>query len=180
MSNERRRSTNERLGFDSDEERKIQEDSIKKELKRREEAERISQRIRDSFSYRVLINGAIGFDILDAALGFVEWIGDIVSFVLGLGYVYISASVVRHFRLTIAVLFVLMVDFLLGAIPFVGTVIDVVFPASCVCRSLIQGVVEHDKKKIRLMNIIFFSGSFAVVGLAALVYYLVGYFSDKV
>ncbi|MCQ2193750.1 MAG: DUF4112 domain-containing protein [Paludibacteraceae bacterium] len=179
MSNQRRRETGERLGFDSQNDQQKQLEAIEKERKRREEKERISQRIRESKSYRILISGAIGFDILDAFLGIFEFFGDALSFVVGLGYVYISAFVVRHLRLSLAVLFVLLTDLLIGFIPVIGTAFDIVFPASYICRNMIQGVVDHDKKQIRLVNIISISGFFIVAGMFALVYWLISYFTNR-
>ncbi|MBO4805386.1 MAG: DUF4112 domain-containing protein [Paludibacteraceae bacterium] len=178
MSNERRRETEERLGFDSQEERRLQEESIERERKRREAAEQVSERIRQSTSYRVLIKGALGFDILDAVLGIFETFGDLFSFVVGWGYLYISAFVVRHFRLTMAVFFVLLVDLLIGLIPFAGTVVDVVFPASYICRGLIQGVVDHDKQKIKMVNMIFMAGFIIVAVLVVLVLWLLTFSYD--
>ena len=173
MSNERRRETEERLGFDSQEERRIQEESIERERKRREAAEQVSQRIRQSASYRILINGALGFDALDALLGFFGLaVGSLISFFVGLGYVYISAFVVRQLRLTVAVLFVLLVDMLIGFVPFAGTVVDMAFPASYICRGLIQGVVDHDKQKVKMVNLICMTGFFVVAALVALIYCL--------
>ena len=167
----RREETNRNLGLSGEKEKRKQQQAIEKAEKRRQEQLAVQARIEESTMYKVLIKGAIAFDVADAVLGLLEFAGDSLSFLVSMGYVVLSAKVVRSIRLTVAVMMVSLVDLLIGFIPGVGDVADMVFCSSMINRTLIQGYVENDRKAKRRVTIISMVG-FAVVGL--LVWWIVG------
>lgn len=175
MANRRREKTNKRLGLDSEKEKRRQEEALRKAEQRRLEQMAVRERIESSTLYKVLIKGAIVFDVADALMGLMEFAGDSLSFLVSMGYVVVSAKVVRSTRLTTAVFLVSLIDLLVGFIPGVGDLIDVIFCSSLINRSLIQGFVEGDSKAKRRVNIISIIG-FAIV--AGLVYLIVHIFRN--
>lgn len=174
MSNYRREKTREKFGFDSEKEvARAKSAKCTAEQERKRKAMR-RERIESNSLYRVLIGGAIGFDILDAVVGFIEGVGDLLSGVVGVAYVYLSLCVVRSLRLTMAVLCVSLTDLLIGLIPVAGTVVDIFFCGSYINRMMIKGFVEDDRKAKRRVNLISSAGFIVVVGLFWLVKTLIG------
>ena len=87
---------------------------------------------------------------LDALLGFIPSVGDFVSSVFGLPFIYVSLVKVKSISLTLAIIYNYLVDILLGSIPFfIGDAIDFFSKAHVKNLNLITRYVEGDKKTIR-------------------------------
>ena len=87
---------------------------------------------------------------LDALLGFIPSVGDLVSSVFGLPFIYVSLVKVKSISLTLAIIYNYLVDILLGSIPFfIGDAIDFFSKAHVKNLNLITCYVEGDKKTIR-------------------------------
>lgn len=87
---------------------------------------------------------------LDALLGFIPSVGDLVSSVFGLPFIYVSLVKVKSISLTLAIIYNYLVDILLGSIPFfIGDAIDFFSKAHVKNLNLITRYVEGDKKTIR-------------------------------
>ena len=170
MSNSRRERTRAKFGFDSDEEKRKQERIQQKYLQKKQTWEARRSVIESSTYYKVLIKGAVGFDVADALLGFLEIGGDLLSGVLGFAYVGLCAKVIKSVRLTLAVTCVVLVDLLLGFIPGLGSVVDVFFCANYINRYLIKGYVERDESVMRKLNIVTLICILIVAGLVYLIY----------
>ena len=165
MTNIRREKTRRDFGFDTEKEkqRKRKYKEIAKEDLSKIQSRR--ERIENSKLYKILIGGAMGFDVLDGVLGILEIGGDILAAFIGLAYVYLSITVVRSCRLTFAVLCISIVDFLVGLIPVAGMIADFVFCGNYINRNMIKGFVEGDEKVVKRMNIITAVGSTLFLGL---------------
>lgn len=85
---------------------------------------------------------------LDAVLGFLlEGFGDLLTQLLTLPYIYVSAVKIRSVPLTLAVIYNALCDIAMGLIPFyVGDVIDVFNKSFVRNFKLIVGFVEGDKR----------------------------------
>lgn len=164
MSNARRERTREKLGFDTEKTKKKEEKLRLKAQEEREKRELWRKSVEEKPLYKILIKGAIGFDIADALLGILELGGDIFSALIGLLYVILSITSVKSLRLTIAVLSVILVDLVIGLIPAAGTIVDMVFCSNYINRSMIRGFVEDDPVIKRRVNIISAIGIFVIVG----------------
>ena len=87
---------------------------------------------------------------LDTLLGFIPSVGDLVSSVFGLPFIYVSLVKVKSISLTLAIIYNYLVDILLGSIPFfIGDAIDFFSKAHVKNLNLITRYVEGDKKTIR-------------------------------
>ncbi|MEE3484696.1 MAG: DUF4112 domain-containing protein [Bacteroidales bacterium] len=170
MSNSRRERTRAKFGFDSEEEKLKQERFREKYLQKKQAWEARRAVIESSNYYKILITGAVGFDVADALLGFLEIGGDLLSGVLGFAYVGLCAKVIKSVRLTLAVTCVVLVDLLLGFIPGLGSVVDVFFCANYINRYLIKGYVERDESVMRKLNIVTLICILIVAGLGYLIY----------
>ena len=87
---------------------------------------------------------------LDTLLGFIPSVGDLVSSVFGLPFIYVSLVKVKSISLTLAIIYNYLVDILLGSIPFfIGDAIDFFSKAHVKNLNLITRYIEGDKKTIR-------------------------------
>ena len=81
-------------------------------------------------SYRLMVGAAKYMDkwFLDPILGFIlpVGIGDALTSVFAFPFIYYSLCVVKSIPLTLAVIYNILMDVLIGAIPFyIGDVLDV-------------------------------------------------------
>lgn len=119
----------------------------KKEMRRKE--------IRRSASYRMVEDIAKWMDkyFLDAILGLVPSLGDSLTSLAALPSIYVSLFKVKSVPLTLAVIFNILKDVLIGMIPFwIGNVLDFFNRAYLQNMRLIVGYVEDDKEIIDEVN----------------------------
>ena len=79
-------------------------------------------------SYRIMVKTAKYMDqyYLDPLIGLIPGgVGDVLSSSLAMPFIYYSLCVVRSIPLTLAVIYNVLLDVLIGAIPFVGNVLDI-------------------------------------------------------
>lgn len=112
---------------------------------------------------------------LDAALGFMfEGLGDMLTQVLTLPYIYISAFKIKSLPLTLAVIYNALCDLAIGLIPFfVGDVLDIFKRSYAKNFRLITGFIEGDKATIREVNRKAAVTALLIVVLCVLIYFLV-------
>ena len=108
-----------------------------------------------SFSYRLVQGIAKWMDkyFLDPILGFVPGVGDFISTVFVLPFIYVSAVKVRSLPLTLAVVFNVLKDAAIGLIPFwIGNIADFFNRSYLQNFRLIVGYVEDDRDVINEVN----------------------------
>lgn len=112
---------------------------------------------------------------LDAVLGFLlEGFGDLLTQLLTLPYIYVSAVKIRSVPLTLAVIYNALCDIAMGLIPFyIGDVIDVFNKSFVQNFKLIVGFVEGDKKVISEINRKAVRMAVLIVMLCVIIYFLV-------
>lgn len=123
----------------------------KEELRRQRREKEISE-LKSSKAYKFISTITILADkyFLDALLGFVPSVGDLVSSIFGLPFIYVTLFKVKSIPLTLAVIYNYLVDILLGSIPFfIGDAIDFFSKAHVKNLNLITRYVEGDKRTIR-------------------------------
>ncbi len=173
----RRRQAQEDLGLTSQEEQMDIERSIRKEEQRKAEKERRRMEIEMSSSYRMVQGIAKFMDkyLLDPIIGFfVPGIGDILSSVLVLPFIHVSLFKIKSVPLTLAVIYNVLIDVLIGLIPFyIGDIIDVFNRAYLKNARLITGFVEDDKEVISEVNRKAAWMGFMILVLCVLIYFMV-------
>ena len=112
--------------------------------------------LRDSKIYNVLQRVSIVMDryYLDAAAGLIPGgVGDIVTALISLVYVYVGARVVKSPALSVALLNNTVRDLMLGLIPFyVGDIIDVFHRSNRQNMQLVEGYVSGDEQVVRQVH----------------------------
>ncbi len=180
MESSRRQQAQADLGMDFVREDQKREAALAKEQARVEKKEAKRQEMMNMPSYRVMEKTAKYMDryFLDPILGFVlpAGIGDALSSVFAFPFIYYSLCVIKSIPLTLAVIYNILMDVLIGAIPFyIGDVLDV-FKRSYVANlRLITGYIEDDKEIINKVNKKAFWTAVFIVALCWLIYVVISW-----
>lgn len=134
------------------------------------------QQIKNTPSYRLVRFIAQWMDryLLDPLIGLVlPSIGDALTSVCMLPFLYLSLFQLRSIPLTLAILCNMLLDILIGIIPYVGVVGDVFKRAFSRNAVLIEGYVEGDIEVIKSINRKAVWMALWIVVLCALIYGMV-------
>ncbi|AXV49070.1 DUF4112 domain-containing protein [Prevotella denticola] len=145
-----------------------------KEDRCRQSREKKIRNLKESKAYRFLCMITLLADkyFLDALLGFVPSVGDLVSSVFGLPFIYVTLFKVKSIPLTLAVIYNYLVDILLGSIPFfIGDTIDFFCKAHVKNLDLITHYVEGDKKTIRQVRSKALLTALLIIVLCVIIYF---------
>ena len=180
MESSRRQQAQADLGMNFTREDQKREAALAKEQERvaRKEAKR--QQMMSMPSYRLMVKTSTYMDkyFLDPILGFIlpAGIGDALSSVLAFPFVYYSLCVVKSIPLTLAVIYNILMDLLIGAIPFyIGDVLDVFKRSYVENLKLITGYIEDDKEIINKVNKKAFWTAVFIVVLCWLIYVVISW-----
>lgn len=113
-------------------------------------ATELRQQLEHSTSYPLVRNMAKFMDdyYIDPVVGLVlpMGIGDMLTQTLALPYLYISMMKIGSWKLTLAIVYNILVDILLGSIPFfIGDVIDMFNKSYKRNFKLIEGYIDQDQ-----------------------------------
>ena len=153
---------------------------LKKEQARADKKAAKREKMMNMPSYRLMVGTAKYMDkwFLDPILGFIlpAGIGDALSSVFAFPFIYYSLCVVKSIPLTLAVIYNILMDVLIGAILFyIGDVLDV-FKRSYVDNlKLITGYIEDDKEIINKVNKKAFWTAVFIVVLCWLIYVVISW-----
>lgn len=123
---------------------------------RQAKVRRRQRRLEDSASYMLVKGAAKYWDnwFIDPIVGlFIPGFGDCITFVVGLPAIWISVIEIRSIPLALAIIYNLLVDSLLGMLPFfVGDIIDAFNKANKKNFELITGFVEDNPGIVKEVN----------------------------
>lgn len=103
--------------------------------------------VSQSRSYRLIkgIGRVMDRYYLDPVIGMIPCAGDFLGGLFALPFLYVSLCKVRSLPLTLAVTYHILLDILLGMLPFwVGNILDFAVRSNLRNFKLITGFVEHD------------------------------------
>ena len=150
-------------------------DATRKEEVRRQRREKEIRNLKASKPYKFISTVTTLADkyFLDALLGLVPSVGDLVSSIFGLPFIYVTLFKVKSIPLTLAVIYNYLVDILLGSIPFfIGDAIDFFSKAHVKNLDLITHYVEGDKKTIRQVRSKALLTAFLIIILSVIIYFV--------
>ena len=150
-------------------------DANRKEEVRRQRREKEIRNLKASKAYKFISTVTTLADkyFLDALLGLVPSVGDLVSSIFGLPFIYVTLFKVKSIPLTLAVIYNYLVDILLGSIPFfIGDAIDFFSKAHVKNLDLITRYVEGDKKTIRQVRSKALLTAFLIIILSVIIYFV--------
>lgn len=154
IQSSRRQQAHTSLGLTSNVEIQKVNQALVKEEKRLEKKQQKRDDLESSLSYTSVRWISKVFDdyFLDPIIGFLPGIGDALTSFLALPFLYISLFKVKSIPLTLAVLNIVLIDVLIGMIPFLGNFADIFHKGFKKNRKLIFGFIEDDAEIIKEVN----------------------------
>lgn len=132
--------------------------------------------IRNSASYKLVHAIALWMDrrLLDPLIGLVlPGFGDALTSVLAVPYLYLSIVKLKSIPLTLAIVCNILLDVLIGIIPYIGVVGDVFKRAFTRNAALIKGYVEGNRAIMQEIDRKSVGMAFLIVILCGLIYAMV-------
>lgn len=178
LQSNRRRQAQRELGLTDEHEQAQLERALHQEEERQRKKELRRMEIEESSAYQATQTIAKWMDkyFLDPILGFIlpAGMGDILTSIFVIPYIYVAVCKVRSFPLTLAVIFNVLRDVALGLIPFcIGDIIDTFNRSYVQNARLIVGFVEDDKSIIEEVNRKAFWTGVLILIFCAIIYLLV-------
>ncbi len=156
MKSSRRKAAEESLGFQGEIDDLKENQSVEREAERRKEFDERKNQLVSSPIYKVVtkIRKVMDDFFIDPILGlFLPGLGDGITTVLSIPYVYQALVKLKSVPLTLAIIYNLLMDWLLGMIPFyIGDIIDVFHRSFKKNNKLIDGFINRDQKVISEVN----------------------------
>ena len=178
MESSRRQQAQSDLGMNFEREDLKRNAALAKEQERVEKKQAKREQIMSRSSYRMMVKTAKYMDkyYLDPLIGLIPGgVGDTISSLLAFPFIYYSLCVVKSIPLTLAVIYNILIDVMLGAIPVIGNVFDI-FKRSYVDNlKLITGYIEDDKEIINKVNKKAFWTAVFIVVLCWLIYVVISW-----
>ena len=176
MANNRRNNAMTELGFANEKEENVVSEAINKEELRRKRKEEKLRELQESDSYQLIsfITTLSDKYFLDPIIGLFPVVGDFITSVVGLPFIYVTLVKVRSIPLTLAVIYNYLIDMLLGCIPFwIGDIIDFFNRAHIKNMKLITHYVQDDKGTVNEVNSKALRTAFLIVILSIVIYYTI-------
>lgn len=132
--------------------------------------------IRNSVSYKLVHAIALWMDrrLLDPLIGLVlPGFGDALTSVLAVPYLYLSIVKLKSIPLTLAIVCNILLDVLIGIIPYIGVVGDVFKRAFTRNAAMIKGYEEGDRAIMQEIDRKAVGMAFLIVILCGLIYAMV-------
>ena len=132
--------------------------------------------IRNSVSYKLVHAIALWMDrrLLDPLIGLVlPGFGDALTSVLAVPYLYLSIVKLKSIPLTLAIVCNILLDVLIGIIPYIGVVGDVFKRAFTRNAAMIKGYVEGDRAIMQEIDRKAVGMAFLIVNICGLNYAMV-------
>ena len=178
MESSRRQQAQSDLGMNFEREDLKRNAALAKEQERVEKKQAKREQMMNRSSYRMMVKTAKYMDkyYLDPLIGLIPGgVGDTISSLLAFPFIYYSLCVVKSIPLTLAVIYNILIDVMLGAIPVIGNVFDI-FKRSYVDNlKLITGYIEDDKEIINKVNKKAFWTAVFIVVLCWLIYVVISW-----
>jgi len=129
--------------------------ALAKEETRKQKKAQKKWEIENSSTYRTVKKISTYMDkyFLDGIIGFFPGVGDTITTFFSIPYFYLSIFKIKSLPLTLAITLNLLVDWMLGMIPYmIGNVADFFHRSFKKNMDLIIGFVEDDKEIIQKVN----------------------------
>ena len=119
-----------------------------------EEESRQAETLAESTSFTLMYYAKKYDDwFLDPIVGFfIPGFGDLLSSIANLPALYVATCKLHSIKLTIVIIYLTILDLIVGAIPFAGDIVDAFFKSNKMAYRLIVGYVEHDEETIEEIN----------------------------
>ncbi|WP_194851158.1 DUF4112 domain-containing protein [Nonlabens antarcticus] len=150
--------------------------ALAKEKQRKTRKNDRQLKIEKSKSYKLIKFTTKWMDryFLDGIIGFIPIVGDAITILFSLPFLYVSLFRIKSIPLSMAILFNILADVTLGLIPFfVGDIADLFYRSYKKNFRLVTGFVEDDRAIIKKVNKQAVFLAIAVLVLSVVIYYLI-------
>lgn len=178
---DRRSQVRTSMGLTTVKEEQAMEKAMAEEAKRVERKERKRQELLNCTSYSLSEGVATLMDryFLDAIIGLVPGVGDVLSSVFMMPQLYLCMFKIRSIPLTLAVTLNIVIDACLGLIPFwIGNICDFFNRAYIKNMRLINGFVKDDKEVIEEVNQKAIISAILILIFIGIIYFLISAISS--
>lgn len=137
-----------------------------------EQEEKEAQNLAESASFNMVL-AAKNYDdfFLDPIIGFIlPGIGDVISSLAILPALNVALFKLKSVKLSIAILYIAMLDMLCGIIPIAGDIVDAFYKSNKKACRWIVGYIEEDPDTLSEINKSAFWGSIMLVIFGLLIY----------
>ena len=136
--------------------------------------ERRADKLSDSSAFSMVVLAKKYDDfLLDPLIGLImPAFGDVISSLAALPAIYVSIFKLRSFKLTIAILYITMLDVLCGLFPGLGDIVDAFYMSNKKACRWIIGYVKEDPQTISEINKSAAWGTVMLVVVGFLIYWL--------
>lgn len=175
MVSRRRLDAQASEGINTEQEERKRNEALEKEMERRRLKEEKRQELMSMTSYVVMQKTAKYMDrfFIDPIVGFFfPAVGDFLSSLLALPFIYYSLFVIKSVPLTLAVISNVLKDMLVGIVPLLGDVLDAIYRSYSKNLRLITGYINDDKQIIHQVNKKAVKAAIFIVVLCILIYWL--------
>lgn len=175
MVSRRRLDAQASEGINMEQEERKRNEALEKEMERRRLKEEKRQEMMSQPTYVVMSNTAKYMDrfFIDPIVGFFfPAVGDFLSSLLALPFIYYSLFVVKSIPLTLAVISNVLKDMLVGIVPLLGDFLDAFYRSYSKNLRLITGYIDDDKEIIHEVNKKAVKTAIFIVILCVLIYWL--------
>lgn len=175
MVSRRRLDAQASEGINMEQEERKRNEALEKEMERRRLKEEKRQELMSMTSYVVMQKTAKYMDrfFIDPIVGFFfPAVGDFLSSLLALPFIYYSLFVIKSVPLTLAVISNVLKDMLVGIVPLLGDVLDAIYRSYSKNLRLITGYINDDKEVIHEINKKAIKTVIFIVVLCVLIYWL--------
>lgn len=172
MESSRRQQAQNDLGMNFEREDLKRNAALAKEQERVAKKQAKREQMMNRSSYRMMVKTAKYMDkyYLDPLIGLIPGgVGDTISSLVALPFIYYSLCVVKSIPLTLAVIYNILIDVMFGAIPVIGNLFDIFKRSYVENLRLITGYIEDDKEIISKVR----KKAFATALLIAVVCFLI-------
>ena len=146
MVSRRRLDAQASEGINTEQEERKRNEALEKEMERRRLKEEKRQELMSMTSYVVMQKTAKYMDrfFIDPIVGFFfPAVGDFLSSLLALPFIYYSLFVIKSVPLTLAVISNVLKDMLVGIVPLLGDVLDAIYRSYSKNLRLITGYITR-------------------------------------
>lgn len=175
MVSRRRLDAQASEGINTEQEERKRNEALEKEMERRRLKEEKRQELMSMTSYVVMQKTAKYMDrfFIDPIVGFFfPAVGDFLSSLLALPFIYYSLFVIKSVPLTLAVISNVLKDMLVGIVPLLGDVLDAIYRSYSKNLRLITGYINDDKQIIHQVNKKAVKAAIFIVVLCILIYWI--------
>ena len=162
----------EMITADSDESEAEMTDEKETQQQKQEKEER-RKVLEQDWGYRMVKWISIAMDkwFIDPIIGFlVPGFGDVLTSVMTVPFIYVALCKVKSVPLTLAIIYITLMDILFGIIPLVGDVFDMFNRSYRISYRMIVGFVEGDKRIIKEVNTKAFETFILIIAFCFIIY----------